>query len=79
MPDSTVPLEHIYGPGWRSLSIGREKGGNSRGSSWRASNPEFERSLADAPITALVAAVGDREAFCGCVLSPRPYVKAVLV
>jgi len=41
--------------------------------------PEFERSLADAPITARVAAVGEREAFCACVLSPRPYVKAVLL
>ncbi|EJG06327.1 MAG: hypothetical protein PHU26_05140 [Methanofollis liminatans] len=40
--------------------------------------PGFERSLADTPVRAQIVAVGEREAFCGCVLSPRPYVKAAL-
>jgi len=40
--------------------------------------PGFERSLADTPVMAQIVAVGEREAFCACVLSPRPYVKAAL-
>jgi len=40
--------------------------------------PGFERTLEGEPVQARIVAVGDREAFCACVLSPRPYVKVVL-
>jgi hypothetical protein len=40
--------------------------------------PGFERTLREEPVTARIVGIGEREAFCACVLSPRPYVKVVL-
>jgi hypothetical protein len=40
--------------------------------------PGFAAAMETKPVTAEVVAVGDREAFCACVLVPRPYVKVVV-
>ena len=40
--------------------------------------PGFSAALEEKPILAGVVAVGVREAFCACVLVPRPYVKVFL-
>ncbi|MDK2975242.1 MAG: hypothetical protein PWP08_1613 [Methanofollis sp.] len=40
--------------------------------------PGFAAAMETKPVVAKVVAVGDREAFCACVLVPRPYVKVLL-
>lgn len=40
--------------------------------------PGFAAAMETEPVTAEVVAVGDREAYCACVLVPRPYVKVFL-